>query len=482
MRLFKNMRIAALAPALALAGCVSFGGEVPDSLLTLTPDMTAPAGSGQSGTRDNAIAVHEPEVPAEVDVLRIPVKIDTANIAYLELEKSKMENPRSLASGKPKTEPAAFTYKGHFQFRTESADNQRGIQGTRQSEQSFFRLRPYFTFSAKEDLKFNLTPQATKGFGANNGTGAATSGSTTHSELFFFEANIDYMLNEDLSFKVGRQELSYGDHLVIGALPWANTGRSFDGAKLKFKHGLGWSDLFFSKISDNSTTGESGDDANLLVSYNSFSFNSYFKNVDFYFIHQRDNRTTATDINMLGFRLKGKIGPVFYRTENGTQNGANIGNEAFQYNLEVGGKIADYSLSLEYAMAGHDYRQLYPTAHKFLGFADVLGRRNVKQTALHFKGKPTSWLGIRADYHIFQRNKDNQSAYRLNGATAIGTTGTSKDIGNEFDLVLTFKATKGLKFQLGGALFNPGEYMKDNDASGRNEAVKFFYGQINASF
>lgn len=95
MRLFKKTHIAALAPALALAGCVSFGGEVPDSLLTLTPDLTAPAGSGQSGTRENAIAVHEPEVPAEVDVLRIPVRIDNANIAYLE-DASWVEKPARL--------------------------------------------------------------------------------------------------------------------------------------------------------------------------------------------------------------------------------------------------------------------------------------------------------------------------------------------------------------------------------------------------
>lgn len=91
----KFMRIGVLAPALALAGCVSFGGEVPDSLLTLTPDITAPAGSGQSGTRENAIAIHEPEVPAEVDVLRIPVKLNSSNIAYLE-DAAWVEKPARL--------------------------------------------------------------------------------------------------------------------------------------------------------------------------------------------------------------------------------------------------------------------------------------------------------------------------------------------------------------------------------------------------
>src|SRR3546814_16515510 len=83
----RTIRLAALAPmmiaALMLTGCVSFGGEVPENLLTLTPDLSAPAGSGHSGTRENAIAIHEPEVPAEVDVLRVPVRVDAVNIAYL---------------------------------------------------------------------------------------------------------------------------------------------------------------------------------------------------------------------------------------------------------------------------------------------------------------------------------------------------------------------------------------------------------------
>lgn len=79
----RTIRLAALALVLFLAGCVSFGGEVPESLLTLTPDFSAPAGSGHSGTRENAIAVHEPEVSAEIDVLRVPVRIDAANVAYL---------------------------------------------------------------------------------------------------------------------------------------------------------------------------------------------------------------------------------------------------------------------------------------------------------------------------------------------------------------------------------------------------------------
>lgn len=77
-------KFAALAPAFALAGCLSLGAEPPASLLNLTPEMSAPAGSEQSGTRAEALAIHEPNVPAEVDVLRVPVRVSDTELAYLQ--------------------------------------------------------------------------------------------------------------------------------------------------------------------------------------------------------------------------------------------------------------------------------------------------------------------------------------------------------------------------------------------------------------
>ncbi|MEP0562178.1 MAG: ABC transporter, partial [Qipengyuania citrea] len=50
-------KLAALAPALLLGGCLSFGGEAPDSLLTLTPAATAPAGESAASDRGTALAI-----------------------------------------------------------------------------------------------------------------------------------------------------------------------------------------------------------------------------------------------------------------------------------------------------------------------------------------------------------------------------------------------------------------------------------------
>ncbi|KEO90316.1 ABC transporter [Erythrobacter longus] len=86
-----KMRSAAalIAASLVLTGCVSFGGasETPESLLTLTPSASSPVGSGvTSGVEGSAgsIAVLTPEVPAKLDVLRVPVNVSNSEVAYLQ--------------------------------------------------------------------------------------------------------------------------------------------------------------------------------------------------------------------------------------------------------------------------------------------------------------------------------------------------------------------------------------------------------------
>jgi cholesterol transport system auxiliary component len=74
----------AVTLVLALAGCVSLGKEPPETLFNLTPARIAAAGSGGSGTVREAISVREPEASARLDVLRVPVQVADASVAYLQ--------------------------------------------------------------------------------------------------------------------------------------------------------------------------------------------------------------------------------------------------------------------------------------------------------------------------------------------------------------------------------------------------------------
>jgi cholesterol transport system auxiliary component len=73
------------AAALLLAGCVSLGGgKVPATLFTLTAAEAAPAGTTVTGSPSEALMVMEPETDRRLAVLRVPVQIDDAQLAYLQ--------------------------------------------------------------------------------------------------------------------------------------------------------------------------------------------------------------------------------------------------------------------------------------------------------------------------------------------------------------------------------------------------------------
>jgi cholesterol transport system auxiliary component len=69
--------------ALALSGCVNIGAKPPGTLLSLSVAAAPVVGTGASGKLSDALVVLEPEADAEVAVLRVPVQIDDAQIAYV---------------------------------------------------------------------------------------------------------------------------------------------------------------------------------------------------------------------------------------------------------------------------------------------------------------------------------------------------------------------------------------------------------------
>jgi cholesterol transport system auxiliary component len=86
----------AIPLALALTGCISLGGEPPESLLTLSPAARAPAGPGIAGGAERpVIAVMPFDTPAKLDVLRVPVAVSDTELAYL-LDAYWVEKPARL--------------------------------------------------------------------------------------------------------------------------------------------------------------------------------------------------------------------------------------------------------------------------------------------------------------------------------------------------------------------------------------------------
>jgi cholesterol transport system auxiliary component len=84
---------------LVLPGCISLGGDPPESLLTLSPETRAPVGVGAAAGPDRAvIAVLAIDTPAKLDVLRVPVAVSDTELAYLQ-EAFGVEKPARLFRG-----------------------------------------------------------------------------------------------------------------------------------------------------------------------------------------------------------------------------------------------------------------------------------------------------------------------------------------------------------------------------------------------
>ena len=73
----------ALAVAVPLAGCISFGAKPPPSLLTLRAAAAVPVGRTETATPQHTITVNVPAVPEAIAVTRVPVQASDTSIAYI---------------------------------------------------------------------------------------------------------------------------------------------------------------------------------------------------------------------------------------------------------------------------------------------------------------------------------------------------------------------------------------------------------------
>ncbi len=73
----------ALLACAALSGCLGLGGKAPGQLISLAPAATAQVGPTTTGALADAIVVLDPEADRSIDVLRVPVRVNAATIAYL---------------------------------------------------------------------------------------------------------------------------------------------------------------------------------------------------------------------------------------------------------------------------------------------------------------------------------------------------------------------------------------------------------------
>jgi len=276
--------------------------------------------------------------------------------------------------------------------------------------------------------------------------------------------------------EVGRFEMAYGEELVIGPVGWHHIGRAFDGARVHFQTEPkgAWVDVFATQLEEGQLVDRIGDyvgagDGYFMGAYAGLgALIGGVKDLDVYifnrlrpgFTDAGEQRQDTGSIYTLGTRAKGRAGPVDYRTELGVQTGRAWGGTeliatlAYQADLEVGVN-AQVLKGLRFALEGfyasgddpnttdkvEAWDQLFPTAHKWLGFMDQYGRSNIAGAVGHLKVKPMAKLIVMADGHYFTRPQvaEGESQYQ----------------GTEIDLGAKYIVAKGVSFRVAYDLFLP---------------------------
>jgi hypothetical protein len=322
---------------------------------------------------------------------------------------------------------------------------------------------------------------------------------------------LDAALTSSLTLRVGRQELLYGAQRLVSPLDWANTRRSFEGVKGMYK-GDDWTvDAFFTHPLNRIAANESKiDDANEDVDFYGVwatKSGTSVGNLDAFYLGL-NNDIIGFDYQTIGTRVWGEShNGVLYEFEGGYQFGNNapgLGNHnagfftgglGHQFNSHCNGwkptiwlwydwASGDDNFQTNPALARGDngFDQLYPLAHKYLGFMDLFGRRNINDVNAQFIapiGKSNVKFLLWYHYFFLDQKTTPYSVVM----TPYNTTAPAVDreLGQEIDLMLSVPINPRNSLLIGYSFFDAGKYY-DTPGVQSDADAQFFWTQYQMRF
>lgn len=308
----------------------------------------------------------------------------------------------------------------------------------------------------------------------------------------------DLKMTDTTTVRLGRQELLYGAQRTVSPLDWANTRRQFEGIKVLYRNGDWAIDGFYTNFVP--VTPTQFDEADYDQSfYGVYSVYSGLENaaLDLYYLGF-DNQTVAAPItsdfslHTLGARLNGSCGDWLYELEGapqfGRQSGLALDDSAGFATAGVGKKIQqapwdttiwfyyDYASGNNIGGDFNRYNQLFPLAHKYLGFIDATQRSNIESPNLLVTMKPSKKVKLLLWYYHLMANQDTDIVPSIGGTPAQSTA--SKDWGDELDVVATYAISPQSQILFGWSHFWAGNKIVTADKSDAD----FFYTEWTLNF
>jgi hypothetical protein len=117
---------------------------------------------------------------------------------------------------------------------------------------------------------------------------------------------------------------------------------------------------------------------------------------------------------------------------------------------------------------------LYPAAHQHGGYADVIGRPNVRELHAISQWAPTGTVDLRGAWYHFDRIRLDDGVYtKQNTVFRAAGTSRARHVAEEVDITGTWRATRHLRVIFGGALVLPGGFLKETLATTETERWGF---------
>lgn len=423
---------------------------------------------------------------------------------------------------------------GSMDFRDLNTDNRNDFVMER------FQLRVAYStpwFSAFAEARSSLTqgderfanpaPQAYKGYGPE------------HDPIDLHQAFVTLGNPKEfpVTLKVGRQELGYADEHFLGAFFWNNVGRTFDAAKLQWKAGPFDVDVFSGRpVIPVDGAFNTSNDYETLSGFWATSPRIPHHQLDLFFLARNVNDESpsavaysevplpsARDIYSIGARLKSKpgdLGPWDYTLDAVGQFGnfrdlrpgapsSRVDHRAYAVIANLGYAFDDLPakprLAIEYSHGSGDsnpaddvhstFDNLYPTNHKFYGYADFVSLQNIHDIRPMLTLKPTPRLSLALEGHLFWLADTHDNFYSVAGVPRGGTGPTAGNgyginpnhsafVGAEFDIIAGYALTRFAQLEAGYCRFFPGSYIDDSlaDPNFGSRDATFAYLQLLVRF
>ncbi len=280
-------------------------------------------------------------------------------------------------------------------------------------------------------------------------------------------ASLAWKPADDVTITVGRQEITFNEHRLIGNVNWAQQARAFDAARVQYTGDKLFAEAFGSMLYEGDQVDATTLDSTLWAGRGGFKSGANEANLTAIYEHMGE---ADMDRATIGVYAKGGSGILSGRVEGYGQLGSSGNASIGAWMVGVRGTVApDVSfkpqITLWYDHLSGDgdmtddkvgaFNTLYATNHKFYGQIDMANfgiagasdGRGLQDIALKLAASPSDKWTANLDAHAF---------------LASANQGGDTSISQEVDLWSNVKITKGLGFGIGAAAWLP-SYTADAD-------------------